>query len=114
MLVLQRQRDESIMIGDNVEISIIDVRGDKVRLGITAPPEIPVHRKEVYEAIKREGGGGYRPGRHNKNPLTNRQTGYLPSELELGAQQIGRLYQQIKILDLKWHQEENDIREKSS
>jgi len=42
------------MIGDNVEITIVDVRGDKVRLGITAPREIPVHRREVYEAIQRE------------------------------------------------------------
>ncbi|MFH1370524.1 MAG: carbon storage regulator CsrA [Planctomycetota bacterium] len=54
MLVLSRQKDESIMIGDNVEITIVDVRGDKVRLGINAPKEIPVHRKEVYEAIQRE------------------------------------------------------------
>jgi len=54
MLVLSRQKDESIIIGDNVEITIVDVRGDKVRLGITAPRDIPVHRREVYEAIKRE------------------------------------------------------------
>lgn len=54
MLVLSRQRDESIMIGDDVEITIVDVRGEKVRLGINAPAHIPVHRKEVYEAIKRE------------------------------------------------------------
>ncbi len=54
MLVLSRQRDESIMIGDNVEITIVDVRGDKVRLGITAPKSIPVHRREIYDAIQRE------------------------------------------------------------
>ena len=54
MLVLSRQRDETIMIGDDVEITIVDVRGEKVRLGITAPPHIAVHRKEVYEAIRRE------------------------------------------------------------
>jgi len=54
MLVLSRQRDETIMIGDDVEITIVDIRGDKVRLGITAPRHIQVHRKEVYEAIKRE------------------------------------------------------------
>ena len=54
MLVLSRQRDESIMIGDNVEITIVDVRGDKVRLGITAPKKIPVHRREIYDAIQRE------------------------------------------------------------
>ena len=64
MLVLSRQRDESIMIGDDVEITIVDVRGDKVRLGITAPKEIPVHRKEVYETIKREGSGSYKPHAH--------------------------------------------------
>ncbi len=54
MLVLTRQRDESIFIGDNIKIMIVDIRGDKVRLGIEAPPEIPVHRQEVYEAIQRE------------------------------------------------------------
>ena len=54
MLVLSRQRDESIMIGDDVEITIVDVRGDKVRLGINAPRSIAVHRKEIYEAIQRE------------------------------------------------------------
>ena len=54
MLVLSRQRDETIMIGDDIEITIVDIRGDKVRLGITAPATIPVHRKEVYEAIQRE------------------------------------------------------------
>ena len=54
MLVLSRQPDETIMIGDDVEITIIDIRGKQVRLGITAPRSIPVHRKEVYDAIKRE------------------------------------------------------------
>ena len=54
MLVLSRQRDESIFIGDNINITVVDIRGDKVRLGIEAPTEIPVHRQEVYEAIQRE------------------------------------------------------------
>jgi len=54
MLVLSRQRDETIMIGDDVEVTVVDIRGDKVRLGINAPREIQVHRKEVYDAIKRE------------------------------------------------------------
>ncbi len=54
MLVLSRQRDETIMIGDDVEITVVDIRGDKVRLGISAPRSIQVHRKEVYEAIRRE------------------------------------------------------------
>jgi len=52
--VLSRQVDETIMIGDDIEVTVVDIRGDKVRLGITAPKEIAVHRKEVYEAIKRE------------------------------------------------------------
>ena len=54
MLVLSRQRDETIMIGDDVEITVVDIRGDKVRLGINAPRHVQVHRKEVYEAIQRE------------------------------------------------------------
>jgi len=54
MLVLSRQRDESIIIGDNITITIVDIRGDKVRLGIDAPKEVPVHRQEVYDAIQRE------------------------------------------------------------
>jgi carbon storage regulator len=54
MLVLSRHRDESIMIGDDIVITIVDIRGDKVRLGIAAPQDIPVHRQEVYEAIQRE------------------------------------------------------------
>ena len=54
MLVLSRQRDESIIIGDNIVVTIVDVRGDKVRLGIEAPREVSVHRREVYDAIQRE------------------------------------------------------------
>src|SRR5687768_1797941 len=54
MLVLSRQRDETIMIGDDIEVTVVDIRGDKVRLGINAPKEISVHQKEVYDAIRRE------------------------------------------------------------
>ena len=54
MLVLSRQRDETIMIGDDIELTVVDIRGDKVRLGINAPAHISVHRKEIYDAIKRE------------------------------------------------------------
>lgn len=75
MLVLSRQRDESIMIGDNVVVTIVDIRGDKVRLGIQAPEEIPVHRQEVYEAIQRENRRGSPAESHhqehqNANPVT--------------------------------------------
>ena len=54
MLVFSRHRDESIMIGDDIVVTIVDIRGDKVRLGINAPQDVPVHRQEVYEEIQRE------------------------------------------------------------
>lgn len=54
MLVLSRKRDESILIGDDIVVTLVEIRGDKVRLGIDAPKDVPVHRREVYDAIKRE------------------------------------------------------------
>lgn len=54
MLILSRHKDEEIIIADNIIIHIVEIRGDKVRLGITAPKDISVHRGEVYEAIKRK------------------------------------------------------------
>ena len=54
MLVLSRKPNESIMIGNDIEVKIVEVKGDYVKLGITAPKCIPVHRKEIYEAIQRE------------------------------------------------------------
>lgn len=54
MLVLSRRRDQRIHIGDDVEIVVVEVRGDNVRLGIEAPKGVPVHRHEVYEAIQRK------------------------------------------------------------
>lgn len=53
MLVLSRKKDESVVIGGNVTITIVDIRGDKVRLGISAPKEVSVHRQEVFDAIQR-------------------------------------------------------------
>ncbi len=53
MLVLSRKRDESIVIGDNVRITIADIRGGQVRIGIDAPKDVAVHRQEVFDAIKR-------------------------------------------------------------
>jgi carbon storage regulator len=76
MLVLSRHRDESIMIGDDVVITVVDIRGDKVRLGIEAPTSIPVHRQEVYEAIKRENEQAAKLGRSDAAKLTPRK----PSE----------------------------------
>ena len=79
MLVLSRHRDESIIIGDDIVITVVDIRGDKVRLGINAPIAIPVHRQEVYEAIQRE----------NKqaaqiDPLAARQAAQAKPESPLG------------------------------
>ena len=54
MLVLSRQRDESIMIGDQIEITVVDIRSDKVRLGISAPRTVQVHRKEIFDSIRLE------------------------------------------------------------
>ena len=57
MLVLSRYKDQSIYIGDDIVITVVDVRGDRIRIGIEAPANVPVHRQEIYEAIKREQGG---------------------------------------------------------
>ena len=55
MLVLSRHKDQSIVIGNDITITVIEVRGDKVRLGIQAPSEVSVHRQEVFDAIRAEG-----------------------------------------------------------
>ena len=54
MLVLSRHIDESLIIGNDIEIVVVEIRGDKVRLGVQAPREVSVHRREVYDAIQRE------------------------------------------------------------
>ena len=54
MLVLSRKKDEKIVIGENITLMVIEIRGDKVRLGIDAPRDVAVHREEVYDAIRRE------------------------------------------------------------
>ncbi|MCA9047828.1 MAG: carbon storage regulator CsrA [Planctomycetaceae bacterium] len=61
MLVLSRKKNESIVINDDIVVTIVEVRGDKVRLGIQAPREVPVHRKEVLDAIVRETGSSAAP-----------------------------------------------------
>lgn len=55
MLVLSRNMEQTIMIGDDIEIKVVDIRGGKVKLGITAPRNVSVHRREVYDRIQREG-----------------------------------------------------------
>ena len=64
MLVLSRKKNESIKIGDHITITVVEVRGDRVRLGIEAPKEVTVHRNEVFEAIQRDG------ARAKRKPVT--------------------------------------------
>ena len=54
MLVLSRKKDEVIVIGDDIEITVVDVRGDQVKIGVSAPRSVSIHRKEIYEAIRQE------------------------------------------------------------
>lgn len=56
MLVLSRKKNESIVINNDITIVVVEIRGDKVRLGVEAPKEVPVHRREVYDAIQRNNG----------------------------------------------------------
>lgn len=69
MLVLSRNRDEGIRIGDDVRVMVVDVRGDKVRLGVEAPAEVAVHRDEVYEQIHRNRSGDGKAGNHSLRNL---------------------------------------------
>ena len=57
MLVLTRHKDESIMIGDNIRVVVVEIKGDRVRLGIMAPSDVSVHRQEVFDTIQKENGG---------------------------------------------------------
>lgn len=61
MLVLSRKKDESIIINDHITVTVVEIRGDKVRLGIEAPKDITVHRREVYEAIQDQKARGTSP-----------------------------------------------------
>ncbi|AGA26083.1 carbon storage regulator CsrA [Singulisphaera acidiphila] len=65
MLVLSRKKNESIIINDNITITVIEIRGDKVRLGIDAPKDVSVHRREVYEAIQSQS----KPSESNPSPV---------------------------------------------
>ncbi|MBN2023783.1 MAG: carbon storage regulator CsrA [Pirellulales bacterium] len=64
MLVLSRKKNESIVINDDITIVVVEIRGDKVRLGVEAPKEVPVHRREVFDAIHRNEAVGEKPSPH--------------------------------------------------
>jgi carbon storage regulator len=64
MLVLSRKKNESIVINNDITVTVVEIRGDKVRLGIVAPKEVPVHRQEVYDAIH-----GKEPGESSPAPV---------------------------------------------
>lgn len=76
MLVLSRKKNESIVINNDITIVVVEIRGDKVRLGVEAPKEVPVHRREVYDAIRRNdaaaaqarANGGSEPSSGAENP----------------------------------------------
>jgi carbon storage regulator len=89
MLVLSRYRDESIYIGDNIVITIVDIRGDRVRIGIQAPPDVTVHRQEIYDAITREKHGiqnSEQPQTSIPNPIPQKTRKYnAPLEKKIEA-----------------------------
>lgn len=71
MLVLSRKRDESIIIGDDVVITVVDIKGEQVKIGVTAPKTVSIHRKEVYEAIQEENRAAAKSKAQNLSGLVN-------------------------------------------
>jgi len=71
MLVLSRKPNESIIIGDNIEVKVVEVRGEQVKLGITAPREISVHRKEIYDSIQQQNKQAAESRRTDVDKLSN-------------------------------------------
>ena len=68
MLVLSRKKNESIIINDNITVTVIEIRGDKVRLGIEAPKDVTVHRREVYEAIQAQNANAAQAAQRDSDP----------------------------------------------
>jgi carbon storage regulator len=84
MLVLTRKTNQSIMIGDDIEITVLAVSRDKIRLGITAPRDVPVFRKEVYLSIKEEQGGGAAVATPGETPTATGEVEQALDELSNG------------------------------
>ncbi len=90
MLVLSRRRDQAIMIGDDVEITVVDIRGDKVRLGIRAAASVPVHRREIYDQIKAENEAASKLNPHDLTGLPSKSVASPPPQPAVKlAQPIG-------------------------
>jgi carbon storage regulator len=85
MLVLSRYRDESIYIGDNIIITIVDVRGDRVRIGIQAPQDVSVHRQEIYDAIVQGKQGIQEPNEPEQTPIPEKTKYTAPLEKQIKA-----------------------------
>lgn len=93
MLILQRKKDESIVINDNISIGVLRIRGGKIHLGIDAPKEVPIHRREIHERIKRQETATAskpvererpepKPARHSEHPIDRREHGRrIPSAM---------------------------------
>jgi carbon storage regulator len=100
MLVLSRHRDEKINIGDDVEIIVVEIRGDKVRLGINAPSTVPVHRHEVYAAIREKEGSTVSVGLSDRSTTLGHLEGLatrLKSKLASEPKELSWL---VKTIDL--------------
>lgn len=69
MLVLSRKRDESIIIGDEIVITVVDIRGEQIKIGVTAPKDVSIHRHEIYEAIQEENKAASRSNLQNLSGL---------------------------------------------
>jgi carbon storage regulator len=84
MLVLTRKSNQSIMIGDEIEVSVLSVMGEKVRIGIQAPQKVPVFRKEIYLEIHRETGAAVQVDSHPREPSSSEPPSVDESLSELG------------------------------
>jgi carbon storage regulator len=82
MVVISRKKNESLVIGDNIIVTVIEIRGDKVRLGIEHPKEMPVHRKEIYEAILREASPPPIPSARPPEPPKSQLPEQQPDQLD--------------------------------
>ena len=75
MLVLSRKKGQRIIIGNHIEVTVVEIRSDRVRLGVRAPVEVPIHREEVQRRIEESERGDYEPSRQQKQPRARQAKG---------------------------------------